>query len=139
MNMHRLELQKIALSKLDDAELLFQSERYSNAYYLFGYAAEIALKARIAHRFTAETIPDKRFVQAVYSHDLDALVNLAGLRAELESARKTSPQFDSYWSTVSDWSEGARYDMIDVFNSTAMRDAMVDKKDGVFQWLQSFW
>jgi hypothetical protein len=52
-------LKALAQAKLDDAILLFDNKRYSNAYYLAGYAIELALKACIAKQFVADTIPDK--------------------------------------------------------------------------------
>lgn len=139
MTLERTQLQAIANAKLQDAELLFQHERYSNAYYLFGYAAEIAIKSRISRLFQSDTIPDKKFVQDIYSHDLNRLVALAGLSAELAESRGASPVFDGHWSAVSDWNEASRYDIIDVFEATAMRNAMVDEEQGIFRWLQERW
>lgn len=135
----RQDLQSLAAGKLNDAELLFQNQRHSNSYYLFGYAAEIAIKARIARLFAPETIPDRKLVNDIYSHDLNKLTGLAGLTQELAAKRQSSPPFDGHWSTVADWSEQSRYDMIDVFLSTAMRNAMIDGEEGVFRWLQDRW
>ena len=58
--------------------MLLQAGRYSAAYYLAGYAIELGIKARIASVFQADMIPEKSFVNAVYSHKLDDLVGLAG-------------------------------------------------------------
>jgi HEPN domain-containing protein len=139
MSLGRFELQHIANAKVDDARLLFENGRYSNSYYLFGFGIEIALKARIARVFQAETIPDRKFVSDIYTHDLDKLVSLAQLAGELGSARKESPQFDAYWSTASDWSEQSRYDMIDVFRATALKNAVLDPDQGIMQWLRNHW
>ncbi|CAN7371272.1 HEPN domain-containing protein [Phyllobacterium sp. LjRoot231] len=139
MTLSRGDLQEIAQTKLDDAVLLFEHERFSNSYYLFGYAAEIALKACIARSFSPETIPDKRFVNEIYSHDLDRLMRLAKLNVVLEDERNLRPRFGTHWSAVSEWSEETRYDTIDVFRATDMRRAMLDQDDGVFQWLQKHW
>jgi hypothetical protein len=137
--MERGFLQAVASAKMNDAELLFQNDRFSNAYYLFGYAAEIAIKSRISRLFRQDTIPDKKLVNDIYSHDLNKLIGLAGLTAELAASRAASPIFDGHWSTVSDWGEASRYDMIDVFEATAMRNAMVDADQGVFGWLRERW
>ena len=139
MMLGRLELQSVAKAKMADAELLFEHSRYSNAYYLFGYAAEIALKSRIARACSSETIPDKRFVERIYSHDLNALVSLSGLRQRLDERRGASPPFNGFWSTVSDWSPQSRYATVDQFTCIAMRDAMTDTDEGVFKWLESNW
>jgi hypothetical protein len=137
--MERATLQVIAQSKYDDAELLFKNGRFSNAYYLFGYAAEIAIKARIAQKFQPDTIPDKRFVNDIYSHDLTKLIALAGLTAELAEARRLSAEFDDNWATVVRWEETSRYDMIGEPRAAAMRSAMADEEHGVFRWLQNIW
>ena len=139
MMLARLELQKISQAKLDDAELLFQHNRYSNSYYLFGFAAEIAIKSRLARVFSSDSIPDKRFVNDIYVHDLNKLVSLAGLKQELDQARNDNPRFDAHWSAVSDWSPERRYAMIDVFTATVIRNAMIDEDQGVFKWLRDRW
>ena len=46
----RVDLQALAQAKLDDAKLLFDNGRFSNAYYLAGYAVELGLKACIARQ-----------------------------------------------------------------------------------------
>lgn len=139
MPQSRVELQGIANAKIDDAQLLFENRRYSNSYYLFGFGVEIAIKARIARVFQAETIPDRKFVLDIYTHDLDKLISLAQLASELAEARKRSPQFDAYWSTISDWSEQSRYDMVDVFRATAMKNAVLDPEQGILRWLRYHW
>ena len=50
----RTDMQSIVQAKVDDAHLLFQNGRFSNSYYLAGYAIEIALKACIAAQISAE-------------------------------------------------------------------------------------
>jgi hypothetical protein len=137
--LHRTDLQAIAKAKYADAELLFRNRRYSNSYYLFGYAVEIALKARIARAFLPETLPDKRFVSDIFQHDLTKLVGLAGLTGELSEKRKGSQLFDGHWATVASWSEQSRYDMVDAFLATAMKEAMTDQAEGIFAWLQTHW
>jgi len=137
--MDRATLQAIALAKLNDAELLFAHGRHSNSFYLFGYAVEIAIKARISLLFRPETIPDRKLVNAVYSHNLNELIGLAGLGDELKAERTGSAVFDGHWSTVSDWNESARYEVIGPFRATAMRNATMDEEAGVFKWLQERW
>lgn len=139
MSLARDDLRSMAVTKVSDATLLFDSHRFSNAYYLFGYGVELALKARIARVFQAETIPDKRLVNSIYTHDLPQLVGLSGLGPLVNSARLASPAFAANWATVLDWSEDARYELIDQFRATAMRNAMLSENEGVFPWLQNNW
>ena len=74
MSLSRDDLRAMAVAKVSDATHLFEAGRYSNAYYLFGYGVELALKARIARTFNAETIPDRRLVNSIYTYDLSQLV-----------------------------------------------------------------
>jgi hypothetical protein len=41
------DLRGIAQARLDDADTLFQANRFDGSVYLCGYAVEIALKAKI--------------------------------------------------------------------------------------------
>jgi hypothetical protein len=139
MPLSMVDLRQLASTKVRDATLLFEHGRHSNAYYLFGYGVELALKARIARIFVAETIPDKQLVNNIYSHDLTKLLALSGLATRMAEDQRASPALTAYWATVVDWSEEARYQMIDEFRSRAMRDAMLAQTDGVFGWLQNNW
>ncbi len=94
----RSDLQLLAQAKLADAKLLLQHERFSNAYYLAGYAVEFGLKACIAKQFSTDTIPDKTFVDAIHKHELKPLVNLAGLQSELKRAEDNNANFAASWA-----------------------------------------
>lgn len=140
MTVHsRLELREMALSKRADAELLFAHGRYSSAYYLYGYSIEFGLKACIARRFVAETIPDRKFVNAIYVHDLDKLASLAGLIQDLQNARAGRGEFYANWTIVAQWSEGARYEIITRERAEVLRDAIENPDDGILPWLTRHW
>jgi hypothetical protein len=64
---------------------LYEGNRYSASYYLAGYAVELGIKACIAGLFQANVIPEKNFVNAVYSHKLDELLGLAGIKKRLQN------------------------------------------------------
>lgn len=68
--------------RLDDAVLLWQNHKASSAYYLAGYAVELGLKAVICKLFQPDAIPDKAFVNAIYTHQFSQLLNVAGLAAD---------------------------------------------------------
>ncbi|MCR4282820.1 MAG: hypothetical protein NUV72_07315 [Bauldia sp.] len=135
----RTDLQKLAEAKLLDAILLAENERSSNAYYLAGYAIELGLKACIARQFRAETIPDPKLVQRLYTHKLTELIGLAGLTAALNEKLAAERIFAANWSTVSEWTESSRYEMIDKYSCGLMIDAVRDEKNGVLQWLKQHW
>lgn len=138
-SINKTELVKLAEAKAQDAHLLYQHRRYSNAYYLIGYAVEIGLKAIVAGEFRKDTFPDKGFVGKIYTHNLQALVRLAGLGAELEQKRKREAEFDRNWALVANWTEDARYDVTDSIQATAMLAAVLDEENGVLPWLKTHW
>jgi len=135
----RNDLQANAQAKLDDAIILLQNGRYSNAYYLAGYAVEIGLKACIAAQITAETIPDKEFIKGILNHQFTGLVGLAGLRADLKERQDQEPDFAANWAVVSEWSPDARYEATDPTSAQALIAAVADPKSGVFQWIKTHW
>jgi len=134
----RATLQRLSLAKVEDANLLFQNRRYSNAYYLYGYGIELGLKACIARQVHAETIPDKTILTRFLTHKIVDLVALAGL-ASLLKERKNDPEFDVRWAVVVEWSEDVRYEAVDAIVATAMQDAVEHPDHGVMTWLKQYW
>lgn len=134
----RATLQRLAIAKVEDAKLLFDNQRYSNSYYLYGYGIELGLKACIARQMIAETVPDKAILRGFLDHEIGKLIGLAGL-SELLKAERDNAEFDTRWSIVSEWSVESRYDMIDAVPAAAMRDAIESPQYGVMRWLQQFW
>jgi HEPN domain-containing protein len=65
--------------RLDEAKVLLDAGKWAGAYYLAGYAVECALKACVARLMQAEVFPDKDFAVKCYTHNLEALLALAGL------------------------------------------------------------
>lgn len=137
--MKRTDLQAIAQSKIDDAVLLLQDQRYSNSYYLAGFAVEIALKACIAKQIAAETIPDKTFIQAIHVHNIAALVGLAGLKPELQNKEDSDPDFHTYWGIATKWGPSARYQAIDSLSCQLLIQAVIEPDHGVLPWIKTYW
>lgn len=139
LGMKRTVLQAIAQAKLDDAMLLLENGRFSNAYYLAGYAIEIGLKACIAKQISADTIPDKTFVNDIFKHGLKGLVGVAGLSAELKEREASDLTFATNWALVGGWSPEVRYDIVDKYTAQIMIQAVADNKSGVFEWIKARW
>lgn len=133
----KAQLEALAQEKLDDAKILLGKSKWSNAYYLGGYAVEMALKVCIAKTFKAETLPDKALVNATYTHNFTGLVNTAGLSAELQKASQ-STAFATNWGLMNQWSPDARYLMSAEKTAIDFLAAM-EGKDGVFTWIKGFW
>lgn len=124
--------------RLEDAVLLLDHHRHASAYYLAGYAVELALKAAISKQFFEQVIPDRTFVNAIHTHNLAELAAFAGLRAALTQARR-EPAFAANWSVTIQWSETSRYEMIDVFRANELVSAIRDPTSGVMEWLKRHW
>lgn len=133
------DLKALSEARFGDAESLLAANRFSAAYYLAGYAIECGLKAVISLAFRQHVIPSRKFVADIHTHDLTALVALAGLKIELDRARAANPQLDANWAFVSGWKETARYETIDPFLARRMLIAIGDPDAGVLSWLKAHW
>jgi hypothetical protein len=137
--MTKTEFQALADIRVKDAETLFEAGNYDGAYYLIGYAVECALKACIAKQFKQDDIPDHRFVQNVFTHNLNDLLGHAGLKAELQKMAPSSPIRVS-WGVVSNWSERERYNSGAASQKASdLITAVVDRNNGVLPWLKTYW
>jgi HEPN domain len=137
--MDRGKLQELSKAKFADAKLLCEAGSYSNAYYLAGYAVELGIKAIIARRFKADTIPDKAFVQETYSHNLQKLIELTGLAKGFRADLKRSADFNSNWGVAIQWTESVRYEIIDASEAQSLINAIGDAETGILQWLMRHW
>lgn len=135
----RIELQRLAEVRLDDAVLLLRANRPSSAYYLAGYAIELALKACISRQMQSDTIPERGFVNAIYTHDPTQLVSVAGLKPEFDAAVKADSQLAAHWAIVNNWSEASRYETWDATTAATLLTAVGDPDHGVLQWLRQRW
>lgn len=133
------DLEALAQTRLDDAVLLLQSGRPSSAYYLAGYAVELALKACIAKAFQPNVIPDKAFVNEVYVHRLDKLLGTAGLLPAFSADSNADPQLATAWGIATQWTESSRYSLWDSVSAGDLINAIGDSQHGVFQWVKKHW
>lgn len=124
--------------RLDEARALMAAGHHSGAYYLAGYAVEFGLKACIAGQFRSDEIPDWALTREFKTHRLDRLVDLAGLRSDLERRQRESPAFDEGWAAVLRWTEQSRYDAVRVGEADELLEA-ITRTDGVFRWIRAHW
>jgi HEPN domain-containing protein len=137
--MTRSEFQQLAEVRLREAEALLAAGFWDGAYYLAGYAVECGLKACIAKGVKAEVFPDKGFAHRCFTHDLEALIDLAGLEGVRNGQRILAPVFDANWTIVDDWSEGSRYRLTTEQTAQKMVSAIADPVYGVLQWIRLYW
>ena len=132
-------LERLAQVRLDDGILLLQNNRSSSAYYIAGYAVELALKACISKLIQPNTIPGKTFINAIYTHKLDSLIAIAGLRPSFDADVRTDAQFAAYWAIANNWSEESRYEFWDPVSAATLLQAISDQHHGVFRWVKQHW
>jgi hypothetical protein len=137
----RLQLQELALLRLQEAEALFAIGLHDGCAYLCGYVIELALKARICATLGVKEYPDKgsRLREAMKSHGLEDLGLLAGMGHELTPAR---PVLLANWSLVIEWKPEWRYDPKGSYDrATAARllDAIRTNPDGVLTCISARW
>jgi hypothetical protein len=82
--MNRADFQQLAELRLLEARALLAAELPDGAYYLAGYAVECGLKACIAAKTREHDFPDKKLVEKSYSHDVEKLLDAAGLSDRLK-------------------------------------------------------
>ena len=135
----KYDLEKLAQVRLDDSLLLLQAGRSSSAYYLAGYSVELALKACISKLIQPNAIPEKAFVNAIYTHRLENLLSSAGLLPQFNADSRADTEFAANWAITSQWTEESRYEFWDAVSATTLLQAIHEPNCGVFRWVKKHW
>jgi hypothetical protein len=136
--MNRNDLQLLADIRVADAEALLTAGRWAAAYYLVGYAVECALKACASNRFREHEVPDRKMVDDFYTHRLDILLGVSGVKNPFDARLRSDPAFSRNWDTVRDWNETARYNhSITETRAREMFLAVTEPSLGVLTWLKT--
>ncbi len=134
--MNRTDFQKVANVRVKEAKVLINKKCFDGAYYLLGYAVECALKSCISKQIRKHDFPEKKLIDDAYTHELDKLLNLTGLKRELEQ----TGEVNSNWAIVKDWSVSDRYKHgIAESKARDYLDAVTAEDVGVLSWLKKYW
>jgi len=141
--MNRRSFQKLAEARLLDSKALLKAKRYDAAYYIAGYAIECALKACIAKRTRLYEFPP-RDTRVFYSHEIEKLLNLAGIEKSFQQERANDAILSQQWDFVKNWKPSdRRYDLVGTKKAAnaakALLSAMEDRQHGVLQCLSNYW
>jgi HEPN domain-containing protein len=136
---NRRDLQSLARTRLAEAKTLLGAGYPDGAYYLVGYAVECALKACIARSTQRHEFPDKKTVDASYTHSLKELIKVANLEVAHSQEANRDSAFRSNWDVVRLWSEHSRYGRVDQGKAQELVDAVGDRKHGVMAWIKQYW
>ena len=135
---YRRDFKILAELRAEEARILLGKGKQQGAYYLAGYAVECALKACIAKKTKRFEFPAKaEYIRKLYTHELDKLLSLAGLDAQLNKDIGANKVFEANWSTVKDWTEESRY-RTSGLNGKDMYNAVAGQ-DGVLPWIRRRW
>ena len=105
-----------------------------------GLAIECALKSCLASAVKEHDFPDKEFVNAMYVHNLEKLFKLNGaLWVALQSDIKTDAKLSVNWSTVKDWDDSKRYDVVEELTARGLYEAATTVGSGVMEWIRGKW
>jgi len=129
----RADFEKLADLRLDDAKKLLAADNWDGAYYMAGYAVECALKVRIVGQvIQSNAFPDRKLTEKFYQHNLQMLLDLAGLKDEMD----IDPVL-SHWNVVRDWDEKKRYETGKSQQDAALLINAIEI--GVLPWIKSRW
>jgi hypothetical protein len=141
----------MAQERILDAKALLDGGRWEFAYYAAGYAVECALKSCLLARmvYTAWVFQEKWEARVCLTHDFGKLVDLAGMRDELNNKLKASAAvaaagspggaFVGHWGTVLQWTVESRYQPRTEAEARALYEAITHNPDGVLPWIQNYW
>jgi HEPN domain-containing protein len=136
----RADFQHHAETRLTEAKALLDAGHWDGAYYLAGYAVELALKACIIKLLMArDSFPSKEFSQSCYTHTLQPLAKVAAVEVQLAADSTANAALKSFWSVTRDWSEQKRYHQIGESEARLLVEAISDPTNGVLQWIKARW
>ncbi|HEY2909529.1 MAG TPA: hypothetical protein VGI99_04750 [Gemmataceae bacterium] len=136
----RADFQQLADVRLAEAKALLDLGKWDGAYYLAGYAVEVALKACVIKRLMAtDAFPDRKFSDSCYTHNLSELMKLAGLKPALDAETGADAVFTGFWGVVAVWSEQTRYHRVLEIQARSLYDAVGDANHGVLRWIKTLW
>lgn len=132
----RKDFQVLADLRAKEAGILVQNGMEQGAYYLVGYAVECALKACIAKQTKRYEFPPKN-TDKFYSHNLESLLEEAGLKAQLDRDTRNNAALGASWGVVKSWKEISRYDRSRLSGKDLYR--AITGADGVLPWIKQRW
>jgi hypothetical protein len=139
---NRAHWQRLAEDRVVDAQILLGSQRWNAAYHLAGYAVECGLKACILARVDKDSgviYGAKDFLNNCWIHDLEKLIENAGLKVDRDALCRTNIAFQGYWAVTKDWTEKSRYDVRTESQAKELFEAISHEPDGVLSWIRKHW
>jgi len=139
--MTRENFKRIAEIRIEEAQSLLNHGLTSGAYYLAGYALECAIKACLSKQMIEHNIPEKKFINEIYTHDLQKLIKFDDeLFASYNKRRDNNDNdFITNWTIVKDWNEQSRYKTFNENEVEELIEAITKEEGGILPWIQQYW
>jgi hypothetical protein len=134
--------QTLAEERVVDAQMLFSAARWNAAYHLAGYSVECGLKACILARVDKDSgviFAGRNFLENCWIHDLERLVENAGLKDVRDALSRTNSAFSGFWLVAKDWNEKSRYEVKTEVQAQELLEAITHEPDGVLPWIRRHW
>jgi hypothetical protein len=136
----RADFQALADVRIAEAKGLLDLGMWDGAYYLAGYAMEVALKACVIKKvMETDAFQDKKFSEKCWTHDIGELVVLAGLKPAWSAATAADGDLSGNWGIAKEWTEQKRYHRIPEVEAKNLYNAVADPTHGVLQWIKTQW
>src|SRR5882724_8495076 len=104
------DLRAIARARLRDAQALLRAKRFDGAFYICGYAVELALKARICRTLKWAGFPHSgqnfQGLQSLKTHNVGILLRLSGVEDRIKAKYATE------WLVAIRWNPEDRYRVV---------------------------
>lgn len=140
--MDRPDWQALAEERILAAQALLSAGQWASAYYLAGYAVEFGLKSCVLVRVAKHPkliFEERRFSEKCWSHSVQDLIELAGLKDQRDADIVANPALEANWLLVTAWNEKSRYAKKVQAEAEALFSAITDRTNGVMQWIRIHW
>jgi HEPN domain-containing protein len=137
----RAELKDLSSKMLETVKSLQEKGDYCFVRANVGFVIEFALKAVICKALSCPVYPyppDKSY----RTHDLNDLIQKAGLQKTLQNRLTENKDFYVNWSLTSSWSPEYRYMPVGCTSKAEaeeMINALEHPQNGVYVWIQIIW
>jgi hypothetical protein len=110
---------------------------------LIGYAVESGLKSCVLAHIESSNADvifrERKCSDNCWTHNIEELVRLAGLRSILDLDMAANKQLSINWIYATQWKEISRYQTATKFDARRLYQAVADAADGVLPWIRKRW
>lgn len=144
------EIEAIALSRFEEARILFRAGKFDGAYFLSGYSVELILKAKIARKIGVPNLFSRNenelhtfsgiqeIRKALKTHNLFALLLLSGLKIQYDIDKASNKYLSLAGSLLfQDWFQELRYRPVGFIDFKRCKKLieLLEHEIGILQWI----